>query len=144
MWVLTDVTGEEPFLIFRWMFLFAAPHIFEIFSSVAFQGMSFIYLFASLTALLISSLLGSQLTQFVTTLNTDLWAKYGKMLSFAGHVILITHILIQVWVGFVLADIFKTFFSQTSNILSFYGFTLIVVFLCCALKTAYTDVAMLR
>ena len=141
MWILDTVANTNGEQILRWMFLFAAPQLFEAYEAGVF---SLLHLLTAFSALTVANALASMLTIKVKTLSDSAWLFYGRILSFLGHVLSVAITGLQIWSGFIVANLVTSMFARHSSVQIFAAFTITGIFLLGAVNSAFTAIKDLR
>jgi hypothetical protein len=141
MWILDAVSNTNGEQILRWMFLFAAPQLFQTYEAGVF---SLLHLLTAFSALAVANGFGAMLSAKVKTMNDSLWQVYGRMLSFLGHIISVTISGLQIWSGFIVANLVTSMFERHSSVQIFAAFTITGIFLLGAVNSAFTSIQDLR
>lgn len=141
MWILDSVANTNGELILRWMFLFAAPQLFESYEAGIF---SLLHLLTAFSALAVTNGLAGILTVKVKSMNDIYWNLYGRILSFFGHILSVTITGLQIWTGFIVANLVTSMFARHSSLPIFAAFTITGIFLLGAINSAFTTIKDLR
>lgn len=141
MWILDSVANTNGEQILRWMFLFAAPKLFESYEAGVF---SLLHLLTAFSALAVANAFAAMLTVKVKAMSEGLWLLYGRVLSFLGHILSVTITGLQIWSGFIVANLVTSMFSRHSSVPIFAAFTITGIFLLGAVNSAFSTVKDLR
>lgn len=141
MWILDSVANTNGEQILRWMFLFAAPKLFESYENGVF---SLLHLLTAFSALAVANGLAAMLSIKVKAMSDSLWQMYGRVLSFFGHILSVTITGLQIWAGFIVANLVTSMFARHSSVPIFAAFTITGIFLLGAVNSAFTLVKDLR